>query len=197
MPMPANVKKYNDKYWDIYQVGTLPPSGPMGVNMINGEFGRGTSIANYRGTQWWTDVYGQTGTFTPTGLGFNQFYGKRGSSPPPPHLLDTTMTAGRATSTGFTYTGYSNGAVLPGFGGIANPNFSGSSITLLAQGFSPVGSQYIFRFGTNNMADNWSTLTIAGLGAISRGGSAKNPTNWSVGTNLNIGNGGSYRIIID
>jgi hypothetical protein len=59
---------------------TLPSSGPLSINQINNEFGRGRNLNAYRGTQWFTDA-GSSGTFTTSNLGFNQFYGKRVDAP--------------------------------------------------------------------------------------------------------------------
>ena len=59
---------------------TLPSSGPLSLNQINNEFGRGRNLNAYRGTQWFTDG-GSSGTFTSSNLGFNQFYDKRPDSP--------------------------------------------------------------------------------------------------------------------
>lgn len=59
---------------------TLPTSGPLSLNQINNEFGRGRNLGAYRGTTWYTDA-GASGTFTNTDLGFNQFYGKRVDAP--------------------------------------------------------------------------------------------------------------------
>lgn len=59
---------------------TLPTSGPLSLNQINTEFGRGRNLGAYRGTTWYTDA-GSSGTFTNTDLGFNQFYGKRVDAP--------------------------------------------------------------------------------------------------------------------
>lgn len=59
---------------------TLPSSGPLSLNQINNEFGRGRNLNAYRGTQWFTDA-GSSGTFTTSNLGFNQFYGKRVDAP--------------------------------------------------------------------------------------------------------------------
>jgi hypothetical protein len=59
---------------------TLPLSGPLSISAINNEFGRGTNLNAYRGTQWFTDG-GSSGTFTTSNLGFDQFYGKRPDAP--------------------------------------------------------------------------------------------------------------------
>jgi hypothetical protein len=59
---------------------TLPSSGPLSLNQINNEFGRGRNLNAYRGTQWFTDG-GSSGTFTSSNLGFDQFYGKRPDAP--------------------------------------------------------------------------------------------------------------------
>lgn len=59
---------------------TLPSSGPLSLNDINGEFGLGTNLNAYRGVTWYTNA-GSSGTFTSTNLGIDQFYSKR-STPP-------------------------------------------------------------------------------------------------------------------
>lgn len=59
---------------------TLPASGPLSLLAINNEFGRGLNLNAYRGTVWYTDA-GASGTFTSSNLGFDQFYGKRPTSP--------------------------------------------------------------------------------------------------------------------
>ena len=59
---------------------TLPASGPLSMSAINAEFGRGNDLNSYRGTVWYTDA-GASGTFTSSNLGFDQFYGKRPTSP--------------------------------------------------------------------------------------------------------------------
>jgi len=59
---------------------TLPASGALSMSAINAEFGRGNNLNAYRGTVWYTDA-GASGTFTSANLGFNQFYGKRPTSP--------------------------------------------------------------------------------------------------------------------
>lgn len=59
---------------------TLPPSGPLTLQQINGEFGLGSNLGAYRGVTWYTDS-GSSGTFSASNLGINQFYGKRATSP--------------------------------------------------------------------------------------------------------------------
>lgn len=59
---------------------TLPTSGPLSLDQINNEFGRGRNLGAYRGTTWYTDA-GSSGTFTNTNLGLDQFYGKRVDAP--------------------------------------------------------------------------------------------------------------------
>lgn len=176
MPMPANVKKYKDKYWDIYQVGTLPPSGALGMNQIQGEFGRGNSLGNYSGTQWWTDTYGQTGTFT-NPLGFNQFYSKRGSSPPPPYHFNSTLTTGNTSSTSgsttYYYIGYDNG----GYGIAAIGSFSNNRFidgTVMLRFFSRLkrfgtSATYSFYFLRSGNFDAWEYVEIVGRVRYTRG----------------------------
>lgn len=59
---------------------TLPSSGALSMSAINAEFGRGNNLGAYRGTTWYTDA-GSSGTFSSTNLSFNEFYGKRLTSP--------------------------------------------------------------------------------------------------------------------
>lgn len=57
---------------------TIKTSGPLGFNEINAEFGRGTNLSAYRGTQWWTDA-GASGNFNVNSISFQEFYGKSNS----------------------------------------------------------------------------------------------------------------------
>ncbi len=59
---------------------TLPSSGPLSMSAINAEFGRGNNLNSYRGTVWYTDA-GASGTFSSGAISFNEFYGKRPTSP--------------------------------------------------------------------------------------------------------------------
>ena len=55
---------------------TIKGSGPLSMSEINAEFGRGNDLAAYRNVQWWLDD-NNTGNFSSSNLGMNQFYGKR------------------------------------------------------------------------------------------------------------------------
>lgn len=59
----------------------LPSSGPISLNQINAEFGRGTNLNAYRGAPFW--LPGSATTFyLPAGLiSLSDFYGKLGASP--------------------------------------------------------------------------------------------------------------------
>ena len=59
---------------------TLPSSGTLTMAQINAEFGRGNNLNSYRGTTWYTDA-GASGTFSSGTISFNDFYGKRLTSP--------------------------------------------------------------------------------------------------------------------
>lgn len=59
---------------------TLPASGPLSLLAINNEFNRGLNLNAYRGTVWYTDA-GASGTFSSGAISFNEFYGKRPTSP--------------------------------------------------------------------------------------------------------------------
>lgn len=59
---------------------TLPSSGALSMSAINAEFGRGNNLNSYRGTTWYTDA-GASGTFSSGAISFNEFYGKRATSP--------------------------------------------------------------------------------------------------------------------
>jgi hypothetical protein len=58
----------------------LPASGPLSIQQINAEFGRGNDLNSYRGTTWYTDA-GGSGTFSTGALSMSDFYGKRATSP--------------------------------------------------------------------------------------------------------------------
>lgn len=58
----------------------LPASGPLSIQQINAEFGRGNNLNAYRGTTWYTDA-GGSGTFSTGALSISDFYGKRATSP--------------------------------------------------------------------------------------------------------------------
>jgi hypothetical protein len=58
----------------------LPASGPLSIQQINAEFGRGNNLNAYRGTTWYTDA-GGSGTFSTGALSMSDFYGKRATSP--------------------------------------------------------------------------------------------------------------------
>jgi hypothetical protein len=55
---------------------TIKGSGQLSMSEINAEFGRGNDLAAYRNVQWWLDD-NNTGNFSSSNLGMNQFYGKR------------------------------------------------------------------------------------------------------------------------
>ena len=59
---------------------TLPASGPLSIQQINAEFGRGNDLNSYRGTTWYTDA-GGSGTFSTGAISISDFYGKRATSP--------------------------------------------------------------------------------------------------------------------
>ena len=59
---------------------TLPAGGALTLAQIHAEFGRGTSLAAYRGVQWWTDA-GGTGVFSGGAIAVAEFYAKRATSP--------------------------------------------------------------------------------------------------------------------
>jgi hypothetical protein len=59
---------------------TLPASGPLSIQQINAEFGRGNDLNSYRGTQWYTAA-GGSGTFPAGAISFSDFYGKQLASP--------------------------------------------------------------------------------------------------------------------
>lgn len=59
---------------------TIKSSGALGFDEINAEFGRGTNLNAYRGTQWFTDLAG-AGTFNTDNISFSEFYSKRVSAP--------------------------------------------------------------------------------------------------------------------
>lgn len=58
----------------------LPTSGPLSIQQINAEFGRGNNLNAYRGTVWYTDA-GGSGTFSSGAISISDFYGKRATSP--------------------------------------------------------------------------------------------------------------------
>ena len=66
---------------------TLPLSGPLSLQQINTEFGRGLNLNSYRGTVWYTDA-GASGTFSSGAISISEFYGKRVSSPVTPGAAD-------------------------------------------------------------------------------------------------------------
>lgn len=53
----------------------LPTSGSLSMAQINQEFGKGTSLSEYRGQFWFKPSNRTTGYFTSTNLGMDQFYG--------------------------------------------------------------------------------------------------------------------------
>jgi hypothetical protein len=59
---------------------TLPASGPLSIQQINAEFGRGNDLNSYRGTTWYTDA-GGSGTFPTGAISIGDFFGKRANSP--------------------------------------------------------------------------------------------------------------------
>lgn len=78
---------------------TLPSSGPISLNDIDGEFGLGTNLNAYRGVTWYTDS-GTSGTFTSSNLGMDQFYSKRPTSPISiAYVYNTSTTSNLSTYT--------------------------------------------------------------------------------------------------
>jgi hypothetical protein len=59
---------------------TLQTSGPISMEQINAEFGLGGNLNAYRGNIWFTDTYGEQGSFG-TPISFSDFYGKRATNP--------------------------------------------------------------------------------------------------------------------
>jgi hypothetical protein len=59
---------------------TLPSSGPLSINQINNEFGRGYNLNAYRNTLWYTDS-GSSGYFSNNNISFSEFYGTRLTQP--------------------------------------------------------------------------------------------------------------------
>ena len=58
----------------------LPASGPLSIQQINAEFGRGNDLNSYRGTTWYTAA-GGSGTFSTGAISIGDFYGKQLASP--------------------------------------------------------------------------------------------------------------------
>lgn len=77
---------------------TIKSSGSLSLQEINAEFGLGTNLNAYRGTQWYTDA-GGSGTFNTTGINFGEFYSKRVTKPIPSFSLVQTLW-GENTSVG-------------------------------------------------------------------------------------------------
>ena len=59
---------------------TLQANGPISMDQINAEFGRGNNLNSYRGTVWYLDN-GNSGLFEYYDIDFAEFYSKRNGQP--------------------------------------------------------------------------------------------------------------------
>ena len=58
-----------------------PVSGTISMADINSAFGLGYALSAYRGVTWYQPNSLNTGTFSTTNLGLNQFYNKQATDP--------------------------------------------------------------------------------------------------------------------
>jgi len=61
---------------------TIKLTGPLTMDEIDAEFGKGKNLGAYHGVAWWTDPPTSTnGNFSNGAISFNDFYGKRKDAP--------------------------------------------------------------------------------------------------------------------
>jgi hypothetical protein len=83
---------------------TLPSSGPLSLQQINAEFGRGTNLNAYRGTTFYYPNNVVAQTFPTSPISFSNFYGTQPNSP----VVPGSQTFSSAGSNTFTVPYYNN-----------------------------------------------------------------------------------------
>lgn len=123
---------------------------PISMSDIDSEFGLGKNLGAYRGVTWYTDVPGETGTFSTTNLKMSSFLQKRVR---PPGITDFAYLAtaagnisGMSTSIGvadpYRYIVVVCGIRTPaGYGSwtFTGATINGSAMNILAQSFAGNG----------------------------------------------------------
>lgn len=103
---------------------TIKSSGSLNLTEIDGEFVLGKTLGTHRGVTWYTDTFGESGTFTQTNLGVNQFYSKRKDQPIPPSPPGSTPFVFQADWAQLSYY-FTDGQDLDTRTKITSPNVGG------------------------------------------------------------------------
>lgn len=151
---------------------TLPSSGPLSLQAINSEFGRGTNLNAYRGTQYYTPSSG-TAFYFPSGtISISDFYGTQANDP---------VTPGSVT--------YSS----PGTYYFNVPLYRTLSIELWGGGGSGVSNSSSGGTGGTSSIGALSMVANGGIGGAQLGGGAQQggPGGSASGGNTNNISGGN------
>ena len=125
-----------------------PASGPISISNINSAFGLGYALSAYRGVTWYQPNSLNTGTFSSSNLGMNQFYNKQSTDPASPGSVTYT------NSGSFTVPLYRNSITFQVWGAGGGGGDAGG----------PTGSH------TNGGAGGSSSITVSGNALVGNGG---------------------------
>jgi hypothetical protein len=151
-----------------------PVSGPISMANINSAFGLGYALSAYRGVTWYQPNSLNTGTFSTTNLGLDQFYNKQATDPATSGSIIYT-TAG---SNNFTVPLYRNSITFEAWGGggggggpavgaggsDTSTNGGTSSISVAGYSLSAAGG------GKGNIAPGDRSSGASGSGGVGSGG---------------------------
>lgn len=156
---------------------TLPASGPLSLDDIDTEFGRGTNLDDYRGTQWWKND-ASTGFFDEENIDIAEFYSKRGTSPVTGGNTTITTSSSFTVPTYSTLTVYLYGGSGGGSGGNGSTTAGSSGSAGTKTYFGSYGSGDFGRGGTPSSAGtNGSGSTGSPAGGAGGSSSISSPGN--------------------
>ena len=113
----------------------LPASGPLSMSQINGEFGRGTSLNNYRGTDYYTLTAGPF-VFPASPISFNNFYGTQAAA-----------------------------TILPSLASLPNLFARARTLAIARVTYQTNGNWTATQFGYPSINGAWYTPTTVGIGS--------------------------------
>lgn len=132
----------------------LPASGQISLNDINTEFGRGTNLNSYRGTQYYTSGGGPF-TFPAGQIAFSNFYSTQAA--PPSYTVEYLVGGGGGGAQGAGGAGWQSSGGGGG-GGVRTGTFS----------ISPGTTASLTVSGRSNATGGQSFFSVTGQGEISR-----------------------------
>lgn len=174
----------------------LPASGPLSIQQINAEFGRGNDLNSYRGTTWYTAA-GGSGTFSTGAISIGDFYGKQLASPSfsftiyshidQANLRSLAVNAGWNQSSPVTATLAAGYYIYSTNTGVAALTIDGS----FPGGVTFVNNGYVMGMGGHGGGYYYNNPTNITNWEVSSGGNAINlGTSCTIQNNSYIGGGG-------